>query len=881
MAGTFSLIKTKLNPPLTRADLVLRPRLSHLLDAGLRPECRLILISAPAGYGKTTLAATWLAGLRSACSWLSLEEAENDPVRFLAYLGAALEKVAPEFRAYVGSLAGIPQLPGAETVTAELINAMPPLPGPFVLALDDYHSITNPYHNDMIRFLIQHQPPNLHLMIVTREDPPFSLNRMRVQSEMTEVRMDDLRFTVEEAGEFLQVLGLALRAETVASCAERTEGWAAGLQLFALSLQGRNPEEARAFMAAFGGTHRYIIDYLVEEVLRRQEPSIQEFLRRTAVLERFTAPLCDEVMNRDDSREMLRRIEANNLFLIPLDGEREWFRYHHLFADSMRTEMGKAERAEVHLRAAKWFEDRGDLPEAVRQALAAGEMTEAARLIDAAALEMLVQSEREMSTLCNWLESLPDDILRANTGLFVGKPWAQFITGRHREAEAFLLGIPAMQRAELPPCHLGRLLSLEALMASSRGEDVRAAELAREALVSMGEEADPMTRASTLNTLGASLMGLGDTKGAGSALYEANELAKAFPRAFISVVTVSNLGSLLDLRGQRREAETLCRRLYRSFLDEVGRPSVYGGILAVRLGVIAYEADELFGARLLLETGLELRRAIAYLDDTQGEERLALTLDALGEGAAAMETLQAGRGSYASEDEFFTITSVEAELSRRHGETAAAMRWAEEWRLSSDNSPSVQRETGYLTYIRLLLDMGRPEQASALVERMAAKTEAEGRLNRLIPLRVLQALALERLGRREAAVAALGRAVTLAAPEGYVRAFLDQGPAVAPLLPMVRDTAPAFVDQLSKAFNVSEAGPAGMPARLVEPLTEREGDLLKLLAEGLSNEEISRRLYISPNTTKWHLKSIFGKLAVGNRIQAVARARDLGLIEGR
>ncbi|MGE5530124.1 MAG: LuxR C-terminal-related transcriptional regulator [Patescibacteria group bacterium] len=878
MAATQALIGTKLHPPCVRRDLVSRPRLSALLDAGLRPGCRLILISAPAGYGKTTLAAAWLAGLHAGHAWLSLEEAENEPARFLSYLGAALAKTTPEFTAYIGSLAGMPQLPAAETVATELTNAIIPSPSPFLLILDDYHIVTNPYPHDLIRVLLQHLPPHFHLMLITRADPPLPLNRMRARGEMTEVRMEDLRFTVAEAKEFLLAMGLALRDGAAASCAERTEGWAAGLQLAALSLQGRNPRETEEFLAAFGGSHRYIIDYLVDEVLSRQDPATRDFLRRTAALDRFSPPLCDAVTGRGDSREMLRRIEANNLFLIPLDGEREWFRYHHLFADSLRTEMGKAERAEVHALAAAWFEKQGDLPEAVDQALAAGEMKKAARLIDAASLQMLSRGEREMATLRDWLEALPDEILRANSGLFVGKPWAQYITGHRREAEASLLGMSTAQRTGMPPCHRGRLLSLEALMASGRAEDARAAGLAREALALMGDEADPMTRASTLTTLGTGLLHLGDTEGAEAAFREANELAKAFPGAIISVVTASSLGSLLDLSGRRREAELLCRPLYRSFLDETGRPSVYGGILAVRLGVMAYEANELFEARLLLETGLELRRAIGYLDDTQGEESLAFALHALGEDAAALETLQAGRSQHDSEDELFTITAAEAELRRRRGETAAAARWAEEWRLSPHDAPNMRREPGYLTYVRLLLDLGRPEQASALAERMAAKADAEGRLSRLIPMLALQALAQKALGHREESAQALGRAAALAAPEGYVRTFLDQGPGVAALLPLVRDAAPAFVDRLAAAFNAPAAGPAGTQAELVEALTGREIELLPLLAEGLSNEEISRRLYISLNTTKWHLKSIFGKLAVANRTQAVVQARRLGLI---
>lgn len=876
MVGMNSLIGSKLNPPLSRPNLVSRPRLSLRLNAGLRPECRLILISAPAGYGKTTLAATWLAGLRVPYAWLSLEETENDPVRFLAYLGAALEKITPEFGAYVDSLAGIPQLPGAETVAAELINAMPPLPDSFVLALDDYHSITHSYPHSVIRTLIQHLPPNFHLLIATREDPPFSLNRLRVQSEITEVRMDDLRFTAEEAGEFLRAMGLALQGGAVATCVGRTEGWAAGIQLAALSLQRSSSEEAEAFLAAFSGSHRYIIDYLVDEVLSRQEPPIQEFLRLTSVLDRFTASLCDRVTGREDSREVLRGIEASNLFLIPLDGEREWYRYHHLFADSLRAELDKSVRAGVHRRAAGWFEEQGDLPGAVKQALAAGELAEAARLIAAAAPGMLLRGE--LATLRDWLAALPKEAVYASDDLITVKPWALCLTGRLREAGAFLAEVSEARRADLPALPRGALFSMEAMISGHRGDVAQAADFAQEALRLIDGKIDPVSRASTLNILGQSLQRLGDMNGAEQAFHEACELAGAFPRTFVSILTTVTLSYFLDLRGRRREAEAICRRHYQAILDGTGRPLPFGGILAAQLGVLSYEANELVAARSLLETGVDLCRALSLHQSALSEERLALTLDALGEHEAALEVLLGANWPDAPPDALFSGAAVEAEIKRRNGEIDAVQRWAKEWSLAPDDPPNVRRESGYLTYIRLLLDLGRPEQATVLLNGFASKAEEMGRISRLIPLRVLQASALAALHRREEAAAMLRGAVALAAPEDYLRAFLDQGPAVAPLLGMARDIAPAFVDRLAASFSMPEAGPSEVHARLVEPLTEREEELLKLLAEGLSNDEISRRLYISPNTTKWHLKSIFGKLAVGSRTQAVAKAREIGLI---
>jgi len=883
MAVSSLIIEVKLNSPCVREQLVTRPRLNGMLDSGLKPGCRLILVSAPAGYGKSTMVASWLKGSSHDHAWLSLEESENEPFLFLTYLAMALSRVAPEFMAYIDSLSGISCLPSSAIVATELVNSLIPTPVPFIFALDDYHVITNPYVHDVFSFLLQHEPSGFHMLLITRSDPPFPLNRLRARSEMLEVRMNDLRFTLEEAGEFLGAMNLSLRDNAVLSCVERTEGWVAGLQLAALSMQGLSLDEVDGFLSAFGGSHRYIIDYLIDEVISRQAPSTRKFLRRTAVLDRFTASLCDMVTGCDDSGAVLRGIETNNLFLIPLDGEREWYRYHHLFSDSLQTLVGKAERAEVHIKAAEWYENRGNLPEAVKHALASGNMAEASRLIDAASPGMLARSERELITLRDWLEALPDDVLEANCGLFAGRSWIQYLTGRYREAEEFLNKIPAERREMLPECLQGRLLSLEAVMACNRGDDVCAAELAKEALKLITGEDDRMTRASTLNTLGRSLMRLNDSKGAEEAFIAADELNLAFPRSFISAANTSNLCMLLDLCGRRTEAETNCRRLYQTFLSDAGKPSFFGGILAVRLGIFAYEANELFEARTLLETGLELRHSMAYIEDVQGEETLALTLDTLGEREEAVKILIDARNLYESRsrhsptDDLFTITAALAEIERRHNGPAATAHWVEQWRLTPHDIIYERRESGYMTYIRYLLNLNRADEAVFLTERMAKSAETGGRINRLISLYVLLSLAYEALGRRNEALASISQAVAYAAPEGYVRAFLDQGTGIVKLLPLIRDTSPAFVERLEMLFSPPECTSVVTGGGLPETLTERECDLLGLLAGGLSNEDISHRLYISLNTTKWHLKNIFGKLAVGNRVQAAAKAKELGL----
>lgn len=687
--------------------------------------------------------------------------------------------------------------------------------------------------------------------------------------------MKDLRFTAEEAEEFLRSMGLVLRDGAVAYCVARTEGWAAGLQLAALSLQGCNPEQAEAFLSSFSGSHRYIIDYLVDEVLGRQDPPVREFLRRTSVLERFSPSLCDAVTGRDDSLEVLREIEAKNLFLISLDGEREWFRYHHLFADSLRGESTEIDKADLHRRAARWFESRGDLPEAVRQALLAGEHGEAARLISAAATEMLLRGEH--ATLRDWLEILPGEVVCASDDLIAVKPWVLCLTGRIREAGDFLAQISGTRRAGLNARNLSLILRLEATLASHRGDNACAVDLAHQALQLIDEKDDPVSRASTLAILGQNVQRLGDVGGAELAFREACTLVIDSPRTLVSVEATLSLCYLLGLRGRRREAEMICRRHYQAILDGGNRPLAFGGILAMQLGVLSYDANELVAARNLFETGVELSRAVSLHWDAQGEERLALTLDALGEYEAALEVLRGVHRPEDSVDAIFSSTAVEAEIRRRHGEIDAVQRWAAKWSLAPGDPPNGRRELGYLTYIRLLLDLEQPEQALILLSGFISIAKQMGRLNRLIALWVLRALALEALGRREEAVAALRPAVAMAAPEGYIRAFLDQGPAVAGLLPLVRDTAPTFVDGLLTSFRTLGAEVDDGRVSLPEPLTDRECELLKLLAVGLSNEEISRLLHISPNTTKWHLRSIFGKLAVVNRTQAAVRAKELGI----
>jgi LuxR family maltose regulon positive regulatory protein len=888
---TTPLLTTKLYIPPPRPNLVERPRLTKRLDEGLRLGHKLTLIAAPAGFGKTTLATEWLYSKGETISphsvaWLSLDEGDNDPTRFFTYLIAALRQLDASVGQATQSLLGSPQMPPTESLATGLVNDIAAISEHFVLVLDDYQLIHNPLIHDALAFLLDHQPPHMHLLIATRTDPPLSLPRLRVRGQMTEVRADDLRFTEEEAATFFN-RALGLYTEKIAALEARTEGWIAGLQLAALSMRGRGDVES--FIEAFSGSNRHVIDYLAEEVLALQPETIRAFLCQTSILDRFCAPLCDAVRKIDepadqsltrsfaDSQTILEHLERQNLFLVPLDDRREWYRYHRLFADFLRTELVPEQAATLHLRAAHWFEAHDLLPEAVKHALAhaaaTGDTDEAVRIVTLAGSRAL--SEGALITLLGWLDVLPDEIIRTNGWLVSFKAWCLLMTGQSEVAISYIQAAEATLEHGGSSVDRGRVLSLRC--AVSDAEDVL--RLAPQALALIGD-ADPLTRTGTLFILGDAQDAVGDVVGAAETFREAYHLAQKHGHQVIAAVALAHLAISINYHGQRHEALAICQRGAEMYTDTRGHPLPVAGLLYVVLGELAYEANDLEKAHQYLQTGLELgRQSATTLVVLYSLEALAQAQYAKGDVQGALATIQEAQTLAAQAGEFEwrgAGAAIEAHLQLRQGNIQASRRWAKSVDLPLADPLDQTRKYEYTNYVRVLLALDKAGEVQTLLSKLERAAREDGRRRHLLTIHIQQALAEHKLHNKTKALEYLEQTLQLAAQEDYVRAFLDEDPAVAQLLPHVRYAAPELVDKLLAEFGVSPAHPH--TPTLIEPLSDRELEVLRLLAADLSAPEIAEELVVAVSTVRSHIKHIYGKLDAHSRYEAVERARELELI---
>lgn len=854
------VIATKLFAPVPRPAVVCRSRLLERLEEEIAAGRGLVLLEAPAGYGKTTLLAQWLRGGGRTFAWLSLDEGDNDPARFLAALIAALQTAAGEgVGQATESMLHMPQPPSAEVAITYLINDLAAMKQPLVLVLDDYHVISAGAVHRAVQVLLEHRPGALHVVLATRADPPLSVARLRARGEVLELRAADLRFTVDETACLLSPLPLG--QEAVAALAARTEGWAAGLQLAGLSLQGRDAGSAQAFVESFSGSHRYIIDYLAEEVLRGQSPAVRAFLCQTAWLDRFNASLCDAVTERPDSRTLIALLEQADLFLVPLDDRREWYRYHHLFRDVLQTELAPAERVQIHQRAALWLEQHDLLEEAIRHRLAAGDASRAAELVRSGAERLLAAGET--SAMLRWLDMVPDEQVWADPDLTVYRLWGLLITGQIEVAARHLAAHAPLE--PLTPVVRGRLTTLRAWVAGyQRSKEV--ARLTTEAVQQVPED-DVVCRCAVLILQANVLSMQGDGEGGIRSFRFAYQMARDHGLPFMAMTAAMDLALSLGNRGRRREAEAFCQEALRSYADRYGKPLPITGPVQIQFGVLCYEAGRLAEARQHLTSGIARCQEIRFygLLIGDGERALARVLLAEGNGEAGLQMLRQARegaGKLGLAEVAAEMGALEAELLIRMGRIAEADLWAAQ---APAEHPVVA-----LTYARWLLVKQRLAEALGALEQVGALCRRCGYARHLITVLLLGAQALDGLGRKTEATRWLEEAVRSGAPEEYVQAFLDEAPALQRLLPAVRSVAPAFVDRLLPARDHGSKG--------LEGLTEREVELLRLVAAGLSNEAMAKQLYISLTTVKWHVRNIYDKLGVHSRTQAVARARELGLL---
>lgn len=923
------LLTTKLYIPHGRAALVPRPRLSARLDAGLGG--RLTLVSAPAGFGKTTLLAEWIRELAQrpgapAVGWLSLDEGDSDPARFWSYTIAALQAARPEVGRAALALLHAPQPPQISTIVTTLINEVAGVPGRVVVVLDDYHLIDSPAVHDGLAFLLDHLPPQLHLVVAGRADLPLPLARLRARGQLAELRTEDLRFTPDEAAAFLhQVLGPELSPENAATLAARTEGWIAGLQLAVLSLQNR--QDVDRFIDDFGGDDRHIVDYLVEEVLQRQPPEVQTFLVATSLLDRLCAPLCDAVTERDDGQAMLESLQAANLFIVALDSHKRWYRYHPLFADLLRHRLQRAAPERIphlHLRASEWYAANGLPTKAVGHALAAGADERAAQLIEGLACTPLVYTEA--ATALGWLEALPRELVRSRPLLAIAYAWTLQSAGRFQALEAHLQqaegALAESSAAEIDGCDLqgwlGHLDALRASLANSREEYAEAIALARRALERLPAD-DLMARSRVTLSLGhAFAYGREvDVTEAGRTFHEAIAISRTAGDAALTLTALINLARLHMRVGRLTQAAADLQQALQ-LAAEHGEGLLPLGRVHVVYGHLHWERNELQEAERQIRTGIRLGKqdgrvvdlvhayvSLARVQQGQAQwpeaSRSITRARMLAEGALEASSHSARQGRRTLGWLAALVAENQARLWLAQGNLEAAARWAEEKGLRPDDPEAPRRREEYATFARLLAARGQMEQALTLLAQLLGAATGMGEVRQAIQLRTQQALLLRAQGDTAQALAALQRALAAAAPEGYVRLFVDEGPAMAALLRewrgreargvgagaadhLAQRTLLAYVDRLLAAFGSDEppvaAGSAlpGGRAPLIEPLTEREQEVLRLMAAGLSNQEIAERLIVAIGTVKKHSHNIYGKLGVRSRTQALLRAQELELL---
>lgn len=768
---------------------------------------------------------------------------------------------------------------------------------PLLLVLDDYHKIRSPFIHEAVQFWVEHAPPHLHLVLITREDPPLTLARWRVRDQMTEIRAHDLRFTKDEAAAFLKAtMHLELTAENVAALEERTEGWIAGLQLAAVALRsppaGGRQRDAADLVAAFSGSHRYVIDYLLEEVLRQQDEEVRTFLEQTSILERLSPSLCSAVTGRDDSRAILSRLERENLFLIALDPEHHWCRYHHLLADSLRTRLDAPLEAELHRRASRWYEAHAFPAEAVRHALATEDLAMAADVIERVIQTATAWSRGEVARLTGWLDALPDALLRARPALSLHAFRALYLAGKMSRAQQLLgQAEQALRNGPSDAAERKGLLALasvyQAAIAAMHGENLSKAIAATSRIVAEAPAVDLHTAARAADTLGLAHEMRGELHEAERAYLRAARLAESAGVRYLALNARCEAAMAQIGQGQLALASQTCREALELAADEEIAPA---GLAWVILGEIAREQNELESAAHHLSTGIELSQQGGITDDLRYAFLfLARLKQAQGKPQDALESWRRADLLLQAYNipRLAALSAAErARLDLVDGNLAQAGRWAQAYQQArASQSAAYLREGEELILARFFHASGRPEAALDVVRTILVAARVAGRTRALIQALILQALALQAQEQLGAAEESLREALELAAPEGFVRLFVDEGEPIAGLLPRVRSSAPAFVDRLLSAFGTvySETTPAlktvtPPPAHLIEPLSEREQEVLELLVGGLSNREIAEELVITVGTAKWHVHNIYQKLDVSSRAEAIARAYEWQLL---
>ena len=884
-----SLLLTKLYIPTQRPGLVPRPGLIERLNQGCQGGNKLSLISAPAGYGKSTLLGEWASQAGLPLAWLSLDEQDNEFKRFLAYFVAAIQSVWPDFGEVVTSLIRAAHSPPAETVLTALINELADLQQSLALVLDDYHLIDSEPVHQALSFLLDHMPAQLHLIISSRADPPLPLAKLRARGQIVELREADLRFSPTEAADFLnRMMGLELSLEESTTLHGRTEGWPAGLQLAAISMQGW--EHPADFIQAFSGSHEYVVDYLTDEVLARQAASYRTFLLQTSILDRLCGPLCAAITGQADSSQILEYLKGANLFLISLDDERHWYRYHRLFSDLLRQRLLQSMPdavPDLHRRASQWLEKNGFILLSIQHALEAGDYERAADLVEAAVSRPDTLSVLEAPALMAWLERLPVELLQERPRLRLYKARILTINGQPQAAGIVLQELKEElgQYLAASPERDQLLEQIDIDLVSNAillGEVRRATSHSEELLAQLPGDNRPV-RMRLLAILGLAYSQTGETNRAGEAYSGAIEVAQAIGIPVVTATLKTGLAQVLIVKGRLREAAQIIEEAVQTSEIDRQRTAAAGPALVAWAGIL-YEQNELTRAEELTREGIDLLRqsgpahglAAAYTAQALIQQALGQSGESLKSISQATQLTQGQPGGYLSA----RLPAYQARLWLAQGELKLAEHWAKDYGQLGPSEYS--REFEDLTLARAWLASGRPDEALTLLERLQETAGPAGREGSLVEIMALKALTFSAVGEGDQARQALGQSLNLARPEGYVRTYINEGEPMARLLVEVREAGieADYAGELLAAMPLGEAPERGVrpPVGMVEPLSQRELEVLQLIGEGLTNREIGQRLVISLPTVKSHTGNIYSKLGVSNRTKAVAKARKLRIL---
>ena len=905
-----SLLATKLYIPPPPSKAIARSRLVNRLNEGISLGRKLTLISAPAGFGKSTLVSEWIASCERPATWLSLDENDNNPSRFLGYLIGALQSVSPNLGADILDALQSSQIPPTDPILTALLNEISVVADDFILVLDDYHLADAKSVDDALTFLIDYLPPQMHLVITTREDPSLPIPRLRARNQLTEIRAADLRFTPAETAEFLnQAMSLDLSAEEVTALETRTEGWIAGLQLAALSMRGQ--DDIHGFIQAFAGDHRYIVDYLVEEVLQRQPESIRNFLLETSILDRLNGSLCDAVTNQTGSKSKLEQLQRGNLFLIPLDDKREWYRYHHLFADVLHMHLTAEQPNQVstlHKRASEWYEQNNLTADAIRHALAGGDFERTAKLIERV-LPVMRQSRQE-PTLLGWLKTLPDELFHNHPvlnvhyiGILMQNGQFEGVESRLRDVEQWL-GTP--EETQTPLIYVDEeefqrlpssIAMYRAAIALAQGDTVNSIKYASKVL-ELAHEDDDFPRGAASSLLGLASWTNGDLETAYRMFAEGMSYLQRV--GYLSDVIGGSI-TLADIRitqGHLHEAMSIYERGLQ-LATKQGTSALRGAAdMHVGMSDIFREQNDFNIAEQHLLKSNELGE-LNGLPKNSYRWRVAMARiqEAQGDWAGALRLFDEAEPLYVGDfsPNVRPIHALKARVLIKQGELEKALAWARDQKLSIEEDPNYLREFEQITFARVLLAQFQRNHSTnllhdttGLLERLLKAAEKGGRTGSVIEILILQSLAHQMQEDMPAALSSLERALKLAEPEGYVRMFVDEGAAMATLL-LKAATSKIMPDYTAKLLSAFEAERRGLgeeqprlaaPASssLIEPLSQRELDILRLFKTELSGPEIAQELVIALSTVRTHTKSIYSKLNVKSRRAAVRQAIELGLI---